>query len=660
MKKYIRHILIGLIILLPLFIGLPSARLATNGPRQFTPTGLPSEARQFDFWLGRWNVAIPGINFPVQDVITSFGLGGGIAILEDFRAGAQPIGTSISLYSPKTGKWYQTWYDTDQLLIEMAGGVQDGNMIIQGPHFGTATGERLLGRITFSRITAQNLDFLYEVSTDKGKTWQLSLSSRFTRMPGTLPPPAGGLGVLGAELKARSGTFVPSVLPSGFRQFDFSVGAWNVVMSDRAGTSTAKISNFGLGGGIAVLEEFEGPDGYVDTSVSLYNNENKLWRQIRLDSNGRHLELVGEVKDGKAVLTGDMLDSQTGNTVLVRMTSDGVTPFGFKRTFEVSQDSGATWTLQSTAEFIKSGNPVPDFDLSASPETQTVMAGGSIGFTATVTGKDGFSQPVLVTATVSPATDTMKASVSPGPVVPGGMVDVIVTTTSLTPPGNYLVQVVGEAGSRKRSRAVVLTVNPGSSNPPSVTPIADQTVAPGEEHLVPVMASDAGSTSGLRLSASGPAYVTFTDNGNGAGVLRIAPSATETQGGRVVVTATNAAGLTAQTSFSVTIQAPDSQNPVVSNLALSKSKVKRKKDPTLQITWTSSDNTAVASQSIAYAGEGENFALTVIEGLAGDTTSFTWTVPASLGKTKTGRIKVTARDTAGNLGDAISPLFTIK
>ncbi len=104
----------------------------------------------------------------------------------------------------------------------------------------------------------------------------------------------------------------------------------------------------------------------------------------------------------------------------------------------------------------------------------------------------------------------------------------------------------------------------------------------------------------------------------------------------------------------------DTESPAVSEAALSKKKVKRKTDPTLTITWTSSDNVAVASHDIEFAEDGVSFSSTVMAGLAGNEQSFTWTVPDSLPKTGTGRIKIIARDAVGNAGEAVSGKLKIK
>ena len=68
----------------------------------------------------------------------------------------------------------------------------------------------------------------------------------------------------------------------------------------------------------------------------------------------------------------------------------------------------------------------------------------------------------------------------------------------------------------------------------------------------------------------------------------------------------------------------------------------------------------MASHDIQFAGDGVNFLTTVIAGLAGNERTFTWTVPDSLPKTGTGRIKIIARDAHGNAGEAVSGKLKIK
>ncbi|MBI4748869.1 MAG: hypothetical protein HY774_10300 [Acidobacteria bacterium] len=105
---------------------------------------------------------------------------------------------------------------------------------------------------------------------------------------------------------------------------------------------------------------------------------------------------------------------------------------------------------------------------------------------------------------------------------------------------------------------------------------------------------------------------------------------------------------------------PDTQSPVITNVTLSKTRVKRKVDPELVIGWQSSDNVGVQSHDLRYASDAVTFSTVIVSGLAGNAQTFSWTVPRSLPKTSTGVIQVQAKDAAGNSSQAKSVTVRIK
>lgn len=100
--------------------------------------------------------------------------------------------------------------------------------------------------------------------------------------------------------------------------------------------------------------------------------------------------------------------------------------------------------------------------------------------------------------------------------------------------------------------------------------------------------------------------------------------------------------------------------PTVSGVLLSKTKVKRKKDATVVISWSSSDNIGVAKHDLLFAADGRDFSTPIAAALPGDMKAFTWTIPASLPKTKAGVVKVVASDAAGNKAEATSSVLAVK
>jgi hypothetical protein len=117
--------------------------------------------------------------------------------------------------------------------------------------------------------------------------------------------------------------------------------------------------------------------------------------------------------------------------------------------------------------------------------------------------------------------------------------------------GNFNLLVTATSGQIVRSQTVALSIVQ-AIKPPTIASISNQMLSAGQVIELPVSAMDDNQSS-LSLSlVSAPGYVSLRDNGNGNGVVRIAPS-TGAQSGTVTIRATNFGGLTAQTSFQVTV-----------------------------------------------------------------------------------------------------------
>jgi len=88
------------------------AAAGAAGAAQPTPPTPPCSdppSRQFDFWIGDWDVKTPdgkqaGTN-RVDAVL------GGCAIQEHWAGVRGMTGTSLNMYIPSKGQWHQTWID---------------------------------------------------------------------------------------------------------------------------------------------------------------------------------------------------------------------------------------------------------------------------------------------------------------------------------------------------------------------------------------------------------------------------------------------------------------------------------------------------------------------------------------------------------------------
>ncbi len=108
--------------------------------------------RQFDFWLGSWNVTENGQPAGLSDITLA---PGGCAVLEHFRSAG--VGRSISFYQPTTDMWYQTYIDDGGTRVLFAGRFQNGGMDLLTP----PGGGQVHGR---TRWTAEGTNSRQQVS----------------------------------------------------------------------------------------------------------------------------------------------------------------------------------------------------------------------------------------------------------------------------------------------------------------------------------------------------------------------------------------------------------------------------------------------------------------------------------------------------------------
>lgn len=142
------------------------------------------EFRQFDFWLGEWDVVNAAGATLGKNTITR--VHGGCVLQEQWGSAKGNTGSSVSFYDPRTKKWHQFWvdssglawlsYDRDGNPATARGTFHDGMMeMISDP----AT--RPLVRGTWRLLPDGRVRQAFEQSNDGGKTWKLSFEGFYVR-----------------------------------------------------------------------------------------------------------------------------------------------------------------------------------------------------------------------------------------------------------------------------------------------------------------------------------------------------------------------------------------------------------------------------------------------------------------------------------------------
>jgi hypothetical protein len=151
-----------------LFAILLGLLFAAGAAPKTAPCAAP-ELRQFDFWVGEWDLTWEGGSGTnrVHRVLDA------CAVEENFSgsdADGQLRGMSLSVYDTAQRQWRQTWVDNQGSYLDFTGGLKDGRMVLGREAI--ADGKRFAQRMIFYNITPNALDWSWERSDDGGRSWR--------------------------------------------------------------------------------------------------------------------------------------------------------------------------------------------------------------------------------------------------------------------------------------------------------------------------------------------------------------------------------------------------------------------------------------------------------------------------------------------------------
>lgn len=138
-----------------------------------------SAYRQFDFWIGDWDVTNPQGAVAGTNTITR--ILNGCVLHESWTGAAGNKGESHNIYSLQTGQWHQTWVDASGTLLLLDGGLDaDGKMVMRGKTKGQG-GQEVLNEISWEPLASGQVRQMWRTSTDAGANWQVVFNGLYTR-----------------------------------------------------------------------------------------------------------------------------------------------------------------------------------------------------------------------------------------------------------------------------------------------------------------------------------------------------------------------------------------------------------------------------------------------------------------------------------------------
>ena len=153
-------------------LGTANAQTPPSSPPP--PACQTAEYRQFDFWIGEWEVFLPNGNKAGDSRIES--IAAGCALLENWTGNRGFSGKSVNSYDRSDQRWHQSWVDSSGSRLDLAGVFADKRMVLA-----SAPGTGAIQRIAWSVNDDGSVRQLWESSSDEGKTWAVQFDGKYVR-----------------------------------------------------------------------------------------------------------------------------------------------------------------------------------------------------------------------------------------------------------------------------------------------------------------------------------------------------------------------------------------------------------------------------------------------------------------------------------------------
>jgi len=145
---------------------------ATPSPAAvMSPSCTAPQYRQFDFWLGEWDLVGADGKKSAEDKVVQ--ILGGCAIQENWTSVKSGQGLSLSAYDPATRHWHQTLMDDSGAVLKLEGEFAEGKMVLIGQRPSQKEkGVTITHRIAWTPQPDHRVKENWELSTNGGRTWR--------------------------------------------------------------------------------------------------------------------------------------------------------------------------------------------------------------------------------------------------------------------------------------------------------------------------------------------------------------------------------------------------------------------------------------------------------------------------------------------------------
>lgn len=166
----------------PLAAQQPATQQPVVQQKKRPPPCMSEHHRQFDFWIGEWQVTDPDGKAVGHSNIES--RLNRCVIHEHWQGGGGSDGESFNIYNASSGQWEQFWVDNGGNRLHLKGALVDGRMVLSGEQDKPDPGSGIVQRerITWTPNADGSVRQFWETSKDGGKTWAVSFDGLYRRI----------------------------------------------------------------------------------------------------------------------------------------------------------------------------------------------------------------------------------------------------------------------------------------------------------------------------------------------------------------------------------------------------------------------------------------------------------------------------------------------
>lgn len=156
------------------------ARLVQRAKHNLQPCVDTAENRQFDYWVGEWDVETTENPVSVGHSKIELILGDCV-VQENWQSNGNSSGKSYNIYNASLKRWEQYWVDNSGGTIFFYGNLKDGVMDYWTDEIPQPDGTKLKRHLQFIKNGPDQVRQFSQGSTDGGKTWKVEYDFTYKR-----------------------------------------------------------------------------------------------------------------------------------------------------------------------------------------------------------------------------------------------------------------------------------------------------------------------------------------------------------------------------------------------------------------------------------------------------------------------------------------------